>query len=313
MADADKAVLNAWFDANTPKSGDVCQTGTNPDCVGPQCLKNCEFSHVMKVYAGGEGSGQKFTVPAGPNYQNYVNFSFKNPFAPGETATAQAPIIDNPTVIHHFILYGVDAIGGQTHVAGWAPGGTNGVMPDDVSELLDYPSFTMQVHYFNNTSQQQQDASGVSFCTTKTPRKYLAGIFTLGTIGIYVPPNSTANAVATCNVQRNMTIIGTSPHMHQIGYGFTTTHTRGGTLNNMGYLSNIPDDHWSFDGQKHYPMIPRRDANVGDVLTTTCKYRNPSGAAVTFGPLTQNEMCFDFMTVYPYSTQLRSCTGAATP
>jgi len=311
MADADKAILNAWLDAGTPRSSDVCPAGISPDCIGPQCLP-CDVTHTMRVYGSGtaEGSGVKFTVPAGPGYQNYFTFTFKNPFAPGETATANAPIIDNPTVIHHFILYGIDS-SGQTHVAGWAPGGTNGVLPDDVSMILGFPSFQMQVHYFNNTSQTQQDASGVAFCTTTTPRAHLAGVFTLGNLLFSIPPNSITPVTATCSVTREMTIIGTSPHMHQIGYGFTTTHTRGGQ--DMGILSNIPDGDWSFDLQKHYPVIPRRVAKVGDILTTTCKYHNTTSAPVTFGLRTQDEMCFDFMTAYTDTTPMRSCSGASTP
>jgi hypothetical protein len=45
----------------------------------------------------------------------------------------------------------------------------------------------------------------------------------------------------------------------------------------------------------------------GDVLTTTCTYDNPSTSTVTFGEGTRDEMCFDFITVYPYGAATKQC------
>jgi hypothetical protein len=268
----------------------------------------------MTTYAGSEGSGAKYTVLPG---QRYVNFSFRNPFRTGgayagQYVVALAPITDNKAVIHHWLLYGLDLSGSRTQVAGWAPGGTNTVLdPDVMQDLTVYTSFVMQVHYNNNTGQMQPDGSGVALCPTTQRRTNVAGVFTLGTTSIFIPPLAEAEAKATCNVQRPMTIIGTWPHMHQVGWGFRTEHVRGGF--NLPDLSNIPSGQWSFEGQRQYPVLPRRQVQVGDVIRTTCSYRNARPTAVTFGENTEDEMCFDFMLVYPYGPTMRRCNGQAVP
>lgn len=306
--------MQNWFTANAPAGTQVCQGGpVDPGCIGPQCLP-CDAKVRMVSYAGAEGSGQKFSVATG---QRYVNINFANPFRTGgayagQYVTASAPITDNEAVIHHWILYGLDAVGGRTHVAGWAPGGTNTVLdPDVMQDLSLYTRFSMQIHYSNSSGRTQLDASGVAFCPTTERRTNIAGIFTLGTTSISIPPYAEASATATCNVQRPMTIIGTSPHMHQVGWGFRTEHVRGGT--NLPDLSNIANSQWSFEGQRHYPVLPRREVRVGDVLRTTCNYKNTSARTVRFGPFTEDEMCFDFIMVYPYGPTMRSCNGGAAP
>ncbi|HEY6561740.1 MAG TPA: hypothetical protein VI072_30935 [Polyangiaceae bacterium] len=319
LSDADRNTLVTWLrNGAQGVAPSTCVIPGDDDRIGPEYLP-CPDSHriTMRTYAGAEGSGTKYSVATG---QRYVNFSFRNPFRDGELSTDVAPLIDNKSVIHHFILYGIGGGGGsgRTHVSGWAPGGTNGNMPPDVGLMLDYDSFTMEVHYSNATGGTQLDSSGVVFCTNRnqatgviTPRQYTAGIFTLGQYLFSIPAGAQNHPVtAQCNVQRPMTIIGTSPHMHQLGWGFRTEHIRGGNLED---LSNIPDGQWSFDGQRHYGLEPRRQVNVGDILRTTCRFRNPNPYPVNFGTRTEDEMCFDFMTVIPYTPLLRSCTGAAAP
>ncbi|HMJ10254.1 MAG TPA: hypothetical protein VK524_02555 [Polyangiaceae bacterium] len=314
LTPAEKTTMQNWFNANAPAGTQVCQGGpVDPGCIGPECLP-CDAKVRITMYGGSEGSGQKFTVTPG---QRYVNTNFANPFAPGgrfagQYVIANAPITDNKAVIHHWILYGIDSSGGRTHVAGWAPGGNNSVLESDVMQDISmYTRFSMQVHYNNNTGSNQLDGSGVAFCPTTEKRTHVAGIFTLGTASIFVAPFAQAQTQGVCSVKRPMTIIGTSPHMHQIGYGFRTEHVRGGA--NLTDLSFIPNGEWSFEGQKHYPILPRREVQVGDTLRTTCYYKNPNATFVTFGPNTENEMCFDFMMVYPYGPLMRSCDGAAAP
>ncbi len=322
LSDAERNTLLTWLrggaQGTTPST---CIIPGDDSRIGPQYLPCPDNQRItMRTYAlpGAEGSGAKFSVIPG---QRYVEFSFRNPFRDGELATDWAPLIDNSKVLHHFILYGVGGGGGtgRTHVSGWAPGGTNAYMPPNIGLMLDYDTFTMQVHYSNSTSGTELDSSGVVFCTNRnqvtgtiTPRQYTAGIFTLGQYLFSIPAGAQNHPVtASCNVQRPMTIIGTSPHMHQLGYGFRTEHIRGG--GNLEDLSTIADGSWSFEGQRHYGLEPYREVRVGDTLRTTCRFRNPNPYPVNFGMRTEDEMCFDFMTVIPYTPQLRSCSGAAAP
>jgi hypothetical protein len=179
--------------------------------------------------------------------------------------------------------------------------------------VLDYPYFQLQIHYNNQRYADGADDSGVAFCTTPTARQNSAGIVTLGTMLFSIPANADDFPVnSTCSNlasdgKTTMTVIGTSPHMHLLGTGFRTQHMRGGT--DMGDLSNVPVGTWSFDGQKHYVVNPRRQVLPGDTLRTTCYYDNPTSSAVRFGTRTRDEMCFDFITVYPYSAATKNCSS----
>jgi len=290
--------------------------------IGPEHLP-CTPTRFFTAHASGSTTA-KYVVP-NPTRDQYVCFNFKSPFASGEQAIASAPIIDDARVIHHFILYGTStaltdgavstncSATGRTHVSGWAPGGQNSVMDPDVGLVLDYPYFQLEIHYNNQRYADGADASGVAFCTTTTPRPNAAGIVSLGTTLFSIPANANDYAVnSNCSDlaadgNTPITIIGTSPHMHLLGTGFKTQHTRGVT--NMGDLSNVPLGTWSFDGQRHYKIDPRRQVMPGDTLRTTCYYDNPNPSAVTFGPRTSDEMCFDFITVFPYSAAKKSCSS----
>lgn len=288
--------------------------------IGPQYLP-CTPSHIMTAHAPGSIT-TKYPVP-NPTSDSYMCFNFKSPFAAGEQATAFAPVIDDSRVIHHFILYGTtstltdgsiqaNCAASGTHVAGWAPGGQNVVLDPDVGLKLDYPYFQLQVHYNNQRYADGADASGVAICSTTTPRTNEAGIVTLGAGFFSIPAKSTNYAVkATCSGglatdgKTPITVIGTSPHMHLLGTGFTTEHLRSGA--SMGDLSNIPLGSWSFDDQRHYAITPRRQVMPGDTLKTTCYFSNPSSSPVSFGQRTSDEMCFDFITAYPYAAAKKFC------
>lgn len=332
LTPAELGVLDAWFGAGAPSSAVACGAvgdggggAIDPNAgIGPQYLP-CTPTHVLTAHAAGSAT-TKYPVP-NPTNDSYVCFNFKSPFKPGEQATAFAPIIGDPRVIHHWILYGTNsnltdgsisnncqvASVSDTHITGWAPGGGNTVLDEDVGLVLDYTNFQLQIHYNNQRYADGADASGVAFCTTPTPRQNAAGIVTLGTMLFSIPANANDFAVnSTCSNlasdgKTTMTVIGTSPHMHLLGTGFRTQHMHGGT--DMGDLSNVPIGTWSFENQKHYPVNPRRQVLPGDTLRTTCYYDNPTSSAVSFGTRTRDEMCFDFITVYPYSSATKNCSS----
>lgn len=345
LTSTELAALDAWFAAGAPAASQACtggsggstMTGTGgssagsggtggtvAEGVGPQYLP-CTPTHTIKAHATGSSTA-KYPVP-NPTNDFYACFNFKSPFAAGEQATAFAPIIDDARVIHHWILYGVNTpvtdgsittgtVGcaattlTSTHVSGWAPGGQNAVMDPDVGLVLDYTSFVLQIHYNNQRYADGADASGVAFCTTTTPRKNAAGIVPLGSMLFTIPANANDYPVnSNCTSLASdgttpITVIGASPHMHKLGTGFRTQHMHGAT--NMGDLVNIPLGTWSFDGQVNYP-VARRQVLPGDTLQTTCYYDNPNPAAVSFGTKTTDEMCFDFITVFPYGSANHNC------
>jgi len=335
LAGGELATLDAWLAAGAPAGAGSCgpDGGTTTDTgggagdggtgIGPGSLP-CTPSHSFTAHATGSAT-TRFPVPL-PTSDAYVCFNFRSPFAAGEQATAFAPVIDDSRVIHHFILYGTNTpltdgsittncqgtAANATHVIGWAPGGQNIVLDPDVGLVLDYAYFQLQIHYNNALYPDGADASGVAICSTTTAREHAAGIVTLGNSLFSIPANANDFAVTgTCpnlasDGQTVMTVIETSPHMHLLGTGFRTQHLRGAA--DVGDLSNIALGSWSFDGQRHYPVNPRRQVLPGDVLRTTCYYDNPTSAAVRVGTRTRDEMCFDFITVFPYAAATRKCT-----
>jgi hypothetical protein len=196
-----------------------------------------------------------------------------------------------------------------TFVAGWAPGGGNFVLPDDVGLELGGAGnwYILQMHYHNTAHYADAlDASGVAFCTTDTPRTFDAGIYTLGTVKIDIPPyangyqaSGTCHSWATSFLPEPVSIIASFPHMHELGRSIRTEIFRGADNGPMETLINV--DPWVFDNQTFYAFDPPVVFNPGDSVRTTCTYDNPTNAEVKFGEATEDEMCFDFVMLYPIS------------
>lgn len=328
LPDKDLAVLDAWLDAGAPAGDTACDAidaGPALEPVGEDAL-DCKVTQRFRAHAAGGSDGFHVPDTAGNLYQC---FTFASPFNGVTQATAWAPIIDDERVVHHWVLYRTKTAqvdggvapcnmpGDATFVAGWAPGGQNFVMPADVG--LELPAanewLILQLHYHNvGGLSDADDASGVGFCTTDTPRAHDAGIFTLGTIGINIPAGAVGHlesgmcgSLLTAGLAQPVHIIATFPHMHELGVSFRTDIMRG---SNDGPVENVIDvPHFSFDDQRMYPIDPPIEFRPRDAIRTTCRYDNPGSVAVRFGEKTEDEMCFNFAMLYPISlfTMGRSC------
>jgi hypothetical protein len=310
----EKETLLAWLNAGAPAATDACTPA--PDAGAPSAPPSgpaalpCTPKHEFRAH--GTAPTDPFPVPLEANA--YRCFSFPVPFAAGEQATAWAPIIDDARIIHHWILYGHNNTTtppagcgdtGRVFLMGWAPGGGNGQLPPDVGlELPDPGSWlTLEVHYNNSAKVAgAQDRSGVAVCTTDTPRPQEAGVLTLGSISIALPPDNQEHAVTsefpgtiTRLLPEPLHVLWTSPHMHLSGTSFKTEITRAGQTTT---LVDVPA--WDFNSQRAYPQDPTKTLIMpGDTLRTTCTYKNTTGAPIRFGEKTENEMCFNFVAVYP--------------
>lgn len=342
--DQDKAVIAAW---NGSGSDDCGGGGGNTDggiishhnCTGEGCL-SCPVTAKFLSHDPANPTG-RFQVPGGTT-DDYRCFTFKNPYYGTSTqATAATPIIDagNPSVIHHWLLFGSSSppsadggvsggVGifncvspelGDHLLDGWAPGGDAYEMPSNIGLAInEYPYLVLQSHFNNPGLFGGSDRSGAGYCITpqNAPRPITAGIVTLGTDNISIPAgaNNVPGGQGTCNNLAKTTapvyILGAVPHMHKLGSGFVTTHTRGGTK--LPDVVNIPLGTWRFDGQVKYPAYPPIQVNPGDGLTTTCYYSNPGGGGVGFGVSTTAEMCYDFVLVYPTNATRRECGQGVT-
>jgi hypothetical protein len=315
----DLATLQAWIDAGAPDDDAHCEgsdTGDDPNPIGPDALP-CEPTLEFVAHGGSEDTG--FEVPAQGADNLYQCFTFKSPLTEPTQATAWAPILDDERVVHHWILYRtptpqVDGGSGPCNmpsdaifVSGWAPGGENFLMPDDVGLELGGPDdyYILQMHYHNAAHLTDAvDRSGVALCTADEPRPKTAGIVTLGSVGINIPAGAEDHEVSgtcpswtTSYLQEPLYAIASFPHMHQLGRKLSTVVMRGSETGPQEMLVDVPA--FDFESQTFYPQEPAMPIMPGDALRTTCTYDNPGAQNVYFGEATEDEMCFNFVMVYP--------------
>jgi hypothetical protein len=318
ITDAERTILLDWIAAGAPEDttadcDDIEDEDVDP--VGPDALP-CEPTFEVRAHAPG-AVDQPFVVPQQGAEDLYQCFSFQAPFASPTQAIAWAPIIDDERVIHHWILYRTQQpqeeggvfpcdVGLQLSadfIAGWAPGGENVIMPPSVGLELGSPGdwYILQVHYHNAAMYPDAlDRSGVAFCTPDQPEPQTAGVLTLGTTGLSIPAGAMGHEeVGNCGglatfFWPQMHIIGSSPHMHELGRHMKTIVTHGD-----GSIETVIDKPFNFEQQGMYFNDQEIIAGPGDTLTTTCTYDNDTGAHVGFGEGTGDEMCFNFVLAYP--------------
>jgi hypothetical protein len=273
---------------------------------------DCQQRYKLLAHGRSQpGDTSKFNVSGAPQKQFYQCFFFKVPYGTDVVQALQfSPIIDDTRVVHHWILYGSDTatgtdgqVGGGgcsngAFVAGWAPGGRTTNLPPDVG--LQMPSgssatLALEIHYNNLASYTDAlDASGVEFCTTKTFRPNTAAVHWLGSNAISVLPHQTKDVVSTCDPTSTQPVhvLAESPHMHQTG-----VHAKLVLNRKSGTQEVLHDKPFAFADQQSYPLDVI--VNDGDTLTTTCTFNNTTDGLVVFGPNTENEMCYNFVTAYP--------------
>jgi hypothetical protein len=319
----ERAILEDWLSKNAPGAkGETCDAPLEPEPTEIEPLP-CTPTHRITAHA--RGSEAAFTVPMLSN--SYQCFTMRSPFGPTTQATAWAPIIDDDRVVHHWILYGTkteQVEGGvgpcnmpadATFVAGWAPGGGSWILPEDVSLELPGPNqwLILQVHYHNDLAlPDANDKSGVEICTTNTPREKVAGFVTLGSIWLDIPPGAEGYSITgecagntTRFLQQDLTFLASFPHMHQLGRSFRSEIVR--KEGNRETILEVP--HFDFESQQGYTHTPPVVFRPGDAIRTTCVYDNPTSRRVRFGERTEDEMCLDFVMLYPITAigDSRSC------
>lgn len=320
MATDHRDALRSWLQAGAPRSDEAGTCDLDPvdpgEPVGPDALP-CEVTHTFTAHA--DASTEAFHVPEQGADNLYQCFTFQSPVAEGTQATAWAPIIDDERVVHHWILYrsetpqpdgGVGPCnmpGDAKFVAGWAPGGKNFHMPEGVGLELGGPddSYILQIHYHNTAHHADSfDATGVAFCTADEPQPQTAGIITLGSVWLDIPPGAEAHDESgvcpswiTSFMPEPLNVIAAFPHMHQLGQSFHTDILRGGSEDAVEPLTDVPA--YNFENQEFYAYDPPVQIMPGDAIRTTCTYDNPYDFPVRFGEGTEDEMCFNFVMAHP--------------
>ncbi len=309
MSTQDKDTLTSWVQAGMP-AGQTCDTPPpvrDPSTLVPEAgQEDCEFPLDLRAY-GATDPSKGFEVP--PETDLYVCFTFRVPWQERVHGLSFRPIVDDARVLHHWLLYSggeqnnvgrVRGCNGQHSgaalVAGWAPGGNDAVLPPDVG--MEMPPggglFTLEIHYHNEAGYADAvDRSGVRICATSDLRPNTAAVHWLGTELIFGFAPGLQDAKGTCTPQTNvpLNVISSSPHMHRRG-----AHMRSIVHRASGGQETLIDKPFDFDNQLIYdtPMIIR----PGDTIETTCTFDNPGGF-FRFGERTEDEMCYNFVTVWP--------------
>ncbi len=325
--EAEIAVLRAWVDAGAP-AGEACQgddvppppmdVGVDIDAPLPPPHEDCDYVFELRAHSVGVPDDETpYSVP--PLTDLYVNFTFSVPWTGSVHGLSFHPIVDDERVLHHMLLYshpvggnllngtivpGIGAHPGESLVAGWAPGGTPSIMPEGVGmELPPGPTgrFVLEVHYHNDAGYLDAlDRSGFRVCATSKKREQTAAVHLLGTELLAMAGPGEFQFTGVCHPWLNLsgifnrepvTIVSSSPHLHQRGRRLTTKiHRVDGTTD---ILIDVPFD---WDNQIIHPT----PATIypGDWLETTCYYENDGGIA-TFGVRTEDEMCQNYILAYP--------------
>jgi len=305
LTPAEIDTMNKWLDSGAT-AGASCVPAvpnTNPMIDKPGAKPDPAADPSVKCYtfnAHGATKDQPFKV--GVARDAYFNFTFNAPWTGTQYAKAFRTKTDNLKVIHHWLLFkeggpvsdGAMAVpssgthpGGQL-VHGWAPGGEDLILNDDIGMELPATGFTLELHY-NSQDAAAVDKSGVEVCVTPNKPKNIAGISWLGTDAI-----GGASATGTCtpDMGQPIRILGGTPHMHVAG-----THMKVEILRQGGKVEMLHDAAFDFNYQRSYDF---QDKNLmlmpGESIRTTCTYNKP----VSFGEGTGDEMCYFFTLHYPY-------------
>jgi hypothetical protein len=261
----------------------------------------------------GVGDTSKFSIPPG---ETYNQFYFEIPWEPGAVATRFGSDFDNLEVLHHWLMFGQQigmapgtvepGVLGTTLltdaelIAGWAIGGCTTTYPDDVGVKLPESGVIMvQWHHYNNGGGTAQDGSAAQICVVPAgTRPNTAGLTFLGTELLSIPAGMKGQASGTCTNDSSgpITILGFTPHMHEIGIHMKSVVTRA-----AGGEENAFDMPFQFDYQTNYMLSPPVVLQPGDSITSTCTWQNDSFLPVNFGQSTKAEMCYQFALSYPYA------------
>ncbi len=310
VTDDEKAVIDAWIAAGAPAPTEDC-SNPNPgggdgdgDGDGPQVgtwpPPDCDETFIVRSHSL-EDPSKPMTVKAGT--ETHPQVIWDAPWGDEDVhAVGFRPITDNAKVLHHWILYENTGSLGAPFITGWAPGDVQQQdMPNDVGMYLPKgaKSLRLDMHYYNLAGGNDElDSSGVEICVSRKKRPNTSTVFMgfSNILGLSLPPNKNTDIVGICKIQGNTPInaLSVSPHAHGLAYNMKMEVKRAGT----GAIEVWHDDAFSFEDQRIYPL-ESKVLNPGDVVKTTCSYKNTTAKTVTFGENTDDEMCFNFVTYYP--------------
>ena len=318
---AEKATLETFLDGGAQGVASAACAFAMGDAGVPPVdqPEECDLTMELRAQNGQTANDTTpFMVPG--NGDTYEMFWFAPTWTEKVQVTQVTPLIDNGSVLHHWLLYmkenGTETPGSHHSelglqpedsqlLSGWAPGSTPHKLPSDVGfQVVQGPAgrFGIEIHY--NTSANptnRADRSGAKLCVTKKIRPKEAATHWLGTQVIFSLFGGKFDASGVCTVMQESHIIAHSPHMHKTGRYMKSIITKAD-----GSKVTITDKPFAFEDQQIYP-IDEIIVRPGDRIDTTCSYDAPG--PMTFGPGTDSEMCYNFITAYPVGSLSNGVPG----
>lgn len=252
----------------------------------------------------------EFVAELAPEQQEgYACFAF-------EASTDDRPVTsssidltsESGIVLHHATLYTsaearphggafdcnpmpLDAL--AVHVA--VPGSESLSLPPDTALALraDTRTFLVEAHLFRS-SQAPAAPTKLKLCRARSTPTKLAGRFAVGASVPAIRPHQQESATALCRLPSDLRLMTSWPHMHRRGYAFHAALRRGDQR-----IPLLDVEPWDFNQQLTYPVDI--DALAGDLIESTCVWRNDGDSYVLPGIFTENEMCTHGVTGYPSS------------
>jgi len=304
LTDAERKVLLDWVAAGAPAGTEACGTPP-PGSIDPRLTCNADL-----VIA----PSQPWTMPA-DRADEYVCWGVDLTRPDPTHVVGFAPRIDNTKIVHHVVVYESPTSVSSTPqpcpsggsllwrmVFGWAPGSQALELPKEAGFPIATRGAThwvVQMHYSNIQGLSgEKDSSKVALCTS-APRPNEADVIAFGTQNINLAARPPAGGVErrSCSITVPRELAGirmfaAMPHMHKLGVEMSTVLKRGATTLDLGTMPLF-----DFNNQAWLPIDATTQAN--DVITTTCGWRNTTGAPVRFGEETSDEMCYSFTMYYP--------------
>jgi hypothetical protein len=239
------------------------------------------------------------------------------------------PILDNPALVHHMILYSVpefvdkeyfpcgETPPGAFPLYAWAVGMDPFETPENVGFRVGQDAVTqyivLEIHY-NNPEKTAGiiDSSGVRMTMTADLRPIDAGIFVLGvnTGDINIPADTEVyELTSTCSEKQtgslppakkinalvdDYVVFSSGLHMHQHGRQIYTEQLR----DNQKIGSVGCNDYFDFQRQKFTPVSVT--LKPGDKFVTHCVWNTTGSAQNVRGcESTACEMCLNYIAYYP--------------
>jgi hypothetical protein len=334
LTDAEIATLAAWADAGAPM-GDARRLPPLPQFAAGWKLGTpdvvVEMPETYELGPDGRDVYQCFVIPTSYSEDRWV------------AAIEVAP--GNRRVVHHVIgfldtsgtarkLDAADSAPGYTNptpgnapgftpaglLGGWAPGNDPARLPPGVGTLLPKGAdIVMEVHYHRNGKPElDRTRLGIHFVQGPVEKRLRMDAVINRTFRI--PPGDADHLVrGSAQIPQNITVLGVTPHMHQIGRSMTAKAVLpDGTVRP---LIHVPD--WDFNWQLTYGYKEPVKLPDGTRIEVSARYDNSSAnphnpskppREVTWGEQTTDEMFVFFFAYTVDAEQLtRPASDAETP